>query len=57
MALPALDLLADRGFAFTLAGHAWAKDLFAAYPWSVVSLPSSRVDRLRALRDIKAKTG
>jgi heptosyltransferase II len=57
MALPALDLLADRGFAFTLAGRAWAKDLFGAYPWPVVSLPSSRVDRLRTLRDIKAKTG
>jgi len=57
MALPAVDLLADRGFALTLAGRAWAKDLFAAYPWSVVSLPSSRIDRLRALRDINAKTG
>ena len=57
MALPALDLLADCGFALTLTGGAWAKDLFAAYPWSVVSLPSSRVDRLRTLRDIKVTTG
>jgi len=57
MALPALDLLADRGFTLTLVGRPWAKDLFAAYPWSVVSLPSSRVDRLRALRDNKATAG
>ena len=50
MALPALNLLADRGFALTLAGRPWAKDLFAAYPWTVVSLPGSRI---QALRDIK----
>jgi heptosyltransferase-2 len=54
MALPALDLLADRGFALTLAGRPWAKDLFAAYPWTVVSLPGSRI---QALRDIKVNTG
>ena len=54
MALPALDLLADRGFALTLAGRPWAKDLFAAYPWTVVSLPGSRV---QALRDIRLNTG
>ena len=54
MALPALNLLADHGFALTLAGRPWAKDLFAAYPWTVVSLPGSRI---QALRDIKVKTG
>jgi heptosyltransferase II len=57
MALPALDLLAGRGFALTLVGRAWAKDLFAAYAWTVVSLPSSRVERLRVLRNIKVNTG
>jgi heptosyltransferase-2 len=57
MALPALDLLADRGFALTLAGRPWANNLFAAYPSTVISLPSSRVDRLRALRNIKVNTG
>ena len=48
MALPALELLADRGFALTLAGRAWAKDLFSAYPWTVVSFASSRIQALRA---------
>ena len=47
MALPALDLLADRGFALTLAGRPWAKDLFSAYPWTVVSFASSRIQALR----------
>ena len=54
MALPALNLLADRGFALTLAGRPWAKDLFAAYSWTVVSLPGSRI---QALRDIRLNTG
>ena len=54
MALPALNLLADRGFALTLAGRPWAKDLFAVYPWTVVSLPGSRI---QALRDTKVNIG
>lgn len=54
MALPALNLLADRGFALTLAGRPWAKDLFAAYPWTVVSLPGSRI---QALRHVRLNTG
>lgn len=57
MALPALDLLAGSGFALTLVGRAWAKDLFAAYAWTVVSLPSSRVERLRILRNVKVNKG
>ena len=48
MALPALDLLADRGFALTLVGRPWAKGLFSAYPWKVVSLSSSRIQALRS---------
>jgi heptosyltransferase-2 len=51
MTLPALNLLADRGFALTLAGRAWALSLFAAYPWRVVPLPAASGDRLRVLRD------
>jgi heptosyltransferase-2 len=50
MTLPALNLLADRGFALTLTGRAWAKPLFAAYPWPVLALPAARGERLRALR-------
>ena len=54
MALPALDLLADRGFALTLVGRSWAKPLFSAYPWKVVSLSGSRI---QALRDTRVDSG
>jgi heptosyltransferase-2 len=54
MALPALDLLADHGFELTLAGRPWARDLFSAYPWTVLSLSSSRI---HALRNTKVSTG
>ena len=57
MALPALDLLADRGFALTLVGRPWAKDLFAAYPWTVVSLSGARLERIRVLRNLQISTG
>ena len=45
MALPALDLLADRGFALTLAGRPWARDLFSAYPWKLSFRLPARVSR------------
>ncbi len=54
MALPALDLLADRGFALTLVGRSWAKPLFSAYPWKVVSFSGSRI---QALRDTNVNSG
>ena len=54
MALPALDLLSESGFALTLAGRPWATNLFSAYPWTVVSLPGSRI---QTLREIEVKTG
>lgn len=57
MALPALDLLAENGFALTLAGRAWAADLFAPYPWPVVPLRGSRIDRIRALRPMRRTAG
>ncbi len=47
MALPALDLLADHGFTLTLAGRPWARDLFSAYSWKVVSFAGSRIQALR----------
>lgn len=50
MALPALELLADRGHALTLAGQPWAADLFAAYPWPVLRLARSRRARIAQLR-------
>lgn len=50
MSLPALDLLASRGHALTLAGRPWAADLFAAYTWPVLGLPKERRARIALLR-------
>jgi len=50
MALPALELLAGRGHALTLAGQRWAADLFAGYPWPVLPLARSRRARIAQLR-------
>lgn len=48
MCLPALDLLAQRGYAITLAGKRWAASLFAGYDWPVVPLGEWK-DGVRAL--------
>jgi len=50
MALPALELLSRRGHKLTLAGRAWAADLFAAYPWPVLILSRERSERVAELR-------
>ena len=47
MTLPALDLLAEHGFALTLAGRPWARHLFSGYPWTVIPFASSRIQALR----------
>ncbi len=57
MAVPALDLLAASGFTLTLAGRNWAKDLFAAYPWTVIPLPTTRIARIRTLRAAGSNAG
>lgn len=49
MASPALDLLAARGYALSLVGQAWARDLYAGYPWPMLTLPPARVARVVAL--------
>ncbi len=50
MSLPTLDLLAARGSTLMLVGRGWASDLFAAYPWPVLTLPRDRHERVQALR-------
>ena len=50
MSLPALDLLAARGYRLTLAGRPWAAELFAAYDWPVLRLQKERRERIAALR-------
>ncbi len=49
MATAALDLLAARGHALSLVGRTWARDLFAGYPWPMLTLPPTRLARIRAL--------
>jgi len=49
MATAALDLLAGRGHRLHLVGRAWARDLFAGYPWPMLTLPTGRLARVRAL--------
>jgi len=53
MASPALDLLASRGHALTLIGRAWARDLYAGYPWPMLTLPQAPLARVRALHTLK----
>jgi len=50
MALPALELLAASGRGLTLAGRAWAAQLFAGYPWPVLALAGARRARVAVLR-------
>jgi len=50
MSVAALDLLAANGFALTLVGRAWARDLFAAYPWPTVALAGGWRERAATLR-------
>jgi heptosyltransferase-2 len=50
MTVPALDLLAAHGFALTLVGRGWARDLFAAYPWRTLALTGGWRARPAALR-------
>jgi heptosyltransferase II len=57
MTLPALDALAENGYALTLVGRPWAQDLFAAHPWPVVALFGSRFEHIRTLRKIKGNAG
>jgi len=54
MSLPALDRLAREGIELTLAGRAWAKELFAAYAWPVIVLAAERRNRIAALRAARA---
>jgi heptosyltransferase-2 len=53
MASPALDLLASRGHALTLVGRAWARDLYAGYPWPMLALPQRRLARVHALYKLR----
>jgi heptosyltransferase II len=55
MTLPSLDMLAASGYELTLVGRPWLRELFWAYPWAVFGLPKARGERIRALRDLKAR--
>lgn len=55
MSLPALDCLAQQQVELTLVGRAWAKELFAAYPWPVAVLAGGRRAHLSVLRSLRAQ--
>jgi heptosyltransferase-2 len=55
MASPALDLLAARGYALSLVGRAWARDLYAGYPWPMLALPGGRLARVRELYRLRRR--
>lgn len=57
MVLPALELLHGCGLALELVGRPWSGALFAAFPWPVTELPEPRLARLRALRELHARSG
>ncbi len=57
MTTPALELLAARGFALTLVGRGWARDLFAAYPWATIALKGGWRERPALLRPALAHAG
>jgi heptosyltransferase-2 len=52
MCLPALDLLAQRGYAITLSGTRWAASLFAGHAWPVVALTDWQ-DSVHSLREAR----
>jgi heptosyltransferase-2 len=57
MSVPALDLLAAHGFALTLVGRAWARDLFSAYAWPAVNLAGNWRERAALVRGALAAAG
>ncbi|HUL68185.1 MAG TPA: glycosyltransferase family 9 protein [Burkholderiaceae bacterium] len=57
MSVPALDLLAANGFSPTLVGRAWARDLFAAYPWPTLALAGDLRERAATLRAALSAAG
>jgi len=57
MTTPALALLAANGFALTLLGRGWARDLFAAHGWPAVALGGGWRDRARCVRTTLSGAG
>jgi heptosyltransferase-2 len=56
MTLPALRRLSAHGTRLLLVGKGWAASLFAAYDWPATALPSGLRTRVRALRELRART-
>lgn len=57
LSVPLLQRLAQAGFDLTLVGKGWARDLLAGQGWPVHVLPKAAMDRVRLLRQLRAKAG
>jgi heptosyltransferase-2 len=57
MALPALHLIAASGCTPTLAGKAWAEDLFSGHGWLFRALPGQFFDDIACVRALARETG
>lgn len=57
LGLPLLQRLDDAGYALTLIGKPWARDLLAGHAWPVHRLAGSLRERVRQLRDLRRSMG
>jgi heptosyltransferase-2 len=55
LGIPALRLLADAGYRLHLVGKRWADSLLEGEGWSVAPLPGRQVERVRLLRELRAR--
>lgn len=53
LGMPAVALLAEHGHAPVLVGKGWAPALLAGYGWPVHARPSSLMQRVRQLRELR----
>ena len=53
LSLPLLQRLSNEGYALTLLGKGWAKDLLAARGWPVLALPKTAGERITLLRGLR----
>lgn len=56
LSLPALELLASRGYELNLYGKPWAKTLLSGYDWTVTKRSAKLADRVRELQAIRQES-
>ena len=55
MALPALELLASKGFELHLFGKPWIHELFSVYGWPCTTLPKTLKEQVRLLKSMRGR--